>query len=278
MTVVSSLLRQRHNFYRVLLIVEVLALIGLRPLQQAPQLVSVVYLLIGGVPVLLDSPLLPQNRLSPQLRNAVIPQKDHHHLQRVIRRRRWLQYGWLGAAGVEVLWQLSLLVLPVVAVQLSVLHVAVWLALMLYVLWSLMGALAEEPVFNGALLMGAAAGYLLIGFTGGIVLNSLLVLDPAAFSLSGTAHTHLPAAIGYAPEMLGAAFGSLTTLGSSVLNEKSLTSVSASVGITVVGQLYVAILIAGVLGKPRHIAAVRKAAHTTRRSQAPSPKLRRIRR
>jgi len=154
----------------------------------------------------------------------------------------------------------------------------VWLALMLYVLWTLMGALAEEPVFNGALLMGAAAGYLLIGFTGGIVLNSLLVLDPAAFSLSGTAHTHLPAAIGYAPEMLGAAFGSLTTLGSSVLNEKSLTSVSASVGITVVGQLYVAILIAGVLGKPRHIAAVRKAAHTTRRSQAPSPKLHRIRR
>jgi hypothetical protein len=278
MTVVSALLRQRHNFYRVLLIVEVLALIGLRPLQQAPQLVSVVYLLIGGVPVLFDSPLLPQNRLSPQWRNAVIPQKDHHHLQRAIRRRRWLQYGWLGAAGVEVLWQLSLLLLPVVSVQLSVLHVAMWLALMLYVLWTLMGALAEEPVFNGALLMGAAAGYLLIGFTGGIVLNSLLVLDPAAFSLSGTAHTNLPAAIGYAPEMLGAAFGSLTTLGSSVLNEKSLTSVSASVGITVVGQLYVAILIAGVLGKPRHIAAVRKAAHTTRRSQAPSPKLHRIRR
>ena len=211
MTVVSALLRQRHNFYRVLLIVEVLALIGLRPLQQAPQLVSVVYLLIGGVPALLDSPLLPQNRLSPQLRNAVIPQKDHHHLQRAIRRRRWLQYGWLGAAGVEVLWQLSLLLLPVVAVQLSVLHVSVWLALMLYVLWTLMGALAEEPVFNGALLMGAAAGYLLIGFTGGIVLNSLLVLDPAAFSLSGTAHTNLPAAIGYAPEMLGAAFGSLGT-------------------------------------------------------------------
>ncbi|QVV68838.1 hypothetical protein [Synechococcus sp. LA31] len=278
MTVVSALLRQRHNFYRVLLIVEVLALIGLRPLQQAPQLVSVVYLLIGGVPVLLDSPLLPQNRLSPQWRNAVIPQTDHHHLQRAIRRRRWLQYGWLGAAGVEVLWQLSLLLLPVVAVQLSVLHVAVWLALMLYVLWTLMGALAEEPVFNGALLMGAAAGYLLIGFTGGIVLNSLLVLDPAAFSLSGTAHNNLPAAIAYAPEMLGAAFGSLTTLGSSVLNEKSLTSVSASVGITVVGQLYVAILIAGVLGKPRHIADVRKAAHTSRRSQAPSPKLRRIRR
>jgi len=70
----------------------------------------------------------------------------------------------------------------------------------------------------------------------------------------------------------------LTTLGSPVFSNSSLTSVSASVGITIVGQLYVAILIAGVLGKPRQIAAVRKAAHPRRRSQAPSPKLRRIRR
>ena len=54
-------------------------------------------------------------------------------------------------------------------------------------------------------------------------------------------------AIAHAPQMLGAAFGSLTTLGSAALNEQSLTSVSASVGITIVGQLYVAILIAGVL-------------------------------
>ena len=84
--------------------------------------------------------------------------------------------------------------------------------------------------------------------------------------------------LGLEGKMLGAAFGSLTTLGSSVFSDNSLTSVSASVAITIVGQLYVAILIAGVLGKPRQIAAVRKAAHSRRRSQAPSPRLRRIRR
>jgi hypothetical protein len=38
------------------------------------------------------------------------------------------------------------------------------------------------------------------------------------------------------------------------------------VGIAVVGQLYIAILIAGVLGKPRQLTAVRKAA--VRRSSA----------
>ena len=278
MTITRELLNQRHNYYRWLLVVEVLALIGLRPLQQAPQLVSLVYLTIGGVGVLMDSPLLPHNRLTPHLKSSVLAPKDHQHLQRAIRRRRWLENGWLIAAAVELLWQASLLVAPMVAVQLSVVHVLVWTGLMLYVLWALTTALAEEPVFNGAMLMGAAAGYLLIGFTGGIVLNSLLVLDPQAFNLNSNVPSNWPVAIAHAPQMLGAAFGSLTTLGSSVFSDNSLTSVSASVGITIVGQLYVAILIAGVLGKPRQIAAVRKAAHPRRRSQAPSPRLRRIRR
>lgn len=281
MSVVHTLLMQRHRFYRDLLIVEVLALISLRPLQHAPQLVSLVYLLISGVAVLMDSPLLPRNRLTPDLGASAIPARQHPQLQRVLQRRRWLKNGWLMAAGVELLWQTSLLLAPALAVQLSVLHVVVWLALMLDVLWSLISALAEEPVFSGALVMGAAAGYLLIGFTGGIVLNSLLVLDPSAFQLpaSRAEHLeHLPVAIAQAPQMIGAAFGSLTTLGSSVLSGQNLTSVSASVAITIVGQLYVAILIAGVLGKPRQLSAVRKAAHPMRRRPAPSLRLRRTRR
>ena len=245
---------------------------------RAPQLVGVLYLIIGGVGVVLDSPLLPHNQLITQLHAEVISQKQNRHLQRVLQRRRWLQSGWLCAAGVELLWQLSLQLLPALAVQLSVLHMLVWLCLLLYELWVLMNALAEEPVFSGDLLMGAAAGYLLIGFTGGIVLNSLLVLDPAAFSLAGSAQSELPAAIAYAPHLLGASFGSLTTLGSALLNNQRLSSVSASVAITIMGQLYVAILIAGVLGKPRQIASVRKAAHQGRRDSTSSPRLRRTRR
>jgi hypothetical protein len=42
MAVLSHLLQQRHAFYRGLLAVEVLAMVGLRGLQQAPRLVSVV--------------------------------------------------------------------------------------------------------------------------------------------------------------------------------------------------------------------------------------------
>lgn len=246
MAVLSHLLQQRHAFYRGLLAVEVLALVGLRGLQQAPRLVSVVYLVISGVGVLLDSPLLPHNRLRPTASDA-IPRALGRRFEKVVLRRRQLVIYWTLALAMELLWQVALEINPSMAVQLSVLHLVVWLSLMLVVLWGLVNALAEEPVFNGDLLMGAAAGYLLVGFTGGIVLNSLLVLDQAAFNLPAHGHS-LPDGIGHAPTMLGAAFASLTTIGSPVLKSGSLT---ASVGITIVGQLYVAILIAGVLGKPR---------------------------
>ena len=71
MAVISRLLQQRHAFYRGLLAVEVLALVGLRGLEEAPRLVSLVYLVIASVAVLLDSPLLPQNRLEPSLGESI---------------------------------------------------------------------------------------------------------------------------------------------------------------------------------------------------------------
>ena len=249
MAVISRLLQQRHAFYRGLLAVEVLALVGLRGLEEAPRLVSLVYLVIASVAVLLDSPLLPQNRLEPSLGES-IPQRLKPRLQKALLRRQVVGFAWLLALLIEVIWQIALVFDPALAIQLSVVHLVVWLVLMLQLLWNLINALAEEPLFNGDLLMGAAAGYLLVGFTGGIVLNSLLVLDPAAFNLPAHGHA-LPDGIGHAPAMLGAAFASLTTIGSPVLKSGSLTSLTASVGITIVGQLYVAILIAGVLGKPR---------------------------
>ena len=288
MAVISRLLQQRHAFYRGLLAVEVLALVGLRGLEEAPRLVSLVYLVLASVAVLLDSPLLPQNRLEPSLGES-IPQRLKPRLQKALLRRQVVGFAWLLALLIEVIWQIALVFDPALAIQLSVVHLVVWLVLMLQLLWNLINALAEEPLFNGDLLMGAAAGYLLVGFTGGIVLNSLLVLDPAAFNLPVHGHD-LPDGIGHAPAMLGAAFASLTTIGSPVLKSGSLTSLTASVGITIVGQLYVAIMIAGVLGKPRGLgipkaedgpsqpAAAPEAEHTRGQRAAAQIKLRRPRR
>jgi voltage-gated potassium channel len=282
MAVISRLLQQRHASYRGLLAVEVLALVGLRGLEQAPRLVSLVYLVIAGVAVLLDSPLLPQNRLERSVGES-IPLQLKRRLQRALLRRQLVGFAWILALLIELIWQTALVFEPALATQLSVVHLVIWLVLMLQLLWNLINALAEEPLFNGDLLMGAAAGYLLVGFTGGIVLNSLLVLDPAAFNLQDHGHA-LPDRIGHAPAMLGAAFASLTTIGSPVLKNGNLTSLTASVGITIVGQLYVAILIAGVLGKPRTLgkpgqpAAAPEAEHPQVRRAAARIRLRRPRR
>jgi hypothetical protein len=278
MAELNRLLQQRHSLYRGLLAVEVIALLGLRGLQEAPRLVSVVYLLISGVAVILDSPLLPKNRLN--LKPAATTSAALHLVRRsqqVLVQRLQLAILWLLALAVEVIWQAALVLNPPLAVQLSVIHLLIWLVLLLTLLWGLVSALAEEPFFNGNLLMGAAAGYLLVGFTGGVVLNSLLVLDPAAFNLPAHGHD-LPDGVGHAPAMLGAAFASLTTLGSPALKTDSLTSLTAGVAITIVGQLYVAILIAGILGKPRQQAADRRAAHLKRRMAGRSSKLNRERR
>jgi hypothetical protein len=264
MALLNRLLQQRHNYYRSLLVIEVLVLISLSSLQRAPRLVGVIYVLISGVAVLLDSPLLPRHRLktaevgslSSQLRNQ---------LQRIMVRRRLIAMVWVACVVMEVVWQTVLTVSPSLAVLLCGPHLMLWLILLPYMLWSLVSALAEEPVFSGSVLMGAAAGYLLVGFAGGIVLNSLMVFEPAAFDLPQTS-SRLAAGIAHAPTVLGAAFGCLTTLGSPVLRLDHLSVLIASVGIAVVGQLYIAILIAGVLGKPRQLTAVRKAA--VRRSSA----------
>lgn len=278
MAEISRLLYQRHALYRGLLAVEVLALVGLRALQGAPRLVSVVYLVISGVAVLVDSPLLPRNRLHFQpSEGQSAPPSLVRRLRSALLRRIQLTLLWVLAAVLEGIWQVTLLINPNLAVQLSVPHLVIWLLLLLTILWDLVNALADEPVFSGDLLMGAAAGYLLVGFTGGIVLNSLLVLDPSAFQLPPQAHP-LPDGIGHAPAMLGAAFASLTTLGSPVLAPGHLTSLTASVAITIVGQLYVAILIAGVLGKARPQVAARRAAHLQRQRGTRLSKLGRPRR
>ena len=268
MALVSRLLQQRHRYYRALLGVEVIALVALSSLQAAPQLMSVVYLVISGIGVLFDSPLLPRYRL--ELKGPV----RNRALARALLRRSLIAVGWLICLVMELLWQAALTFNPALAVHLSALHLVVWLTLILYQLWGLVNALVEEPVFNASLLMGAAGGYLMVGFAGGITLNSLLVLVPAAFNLPAS-HDAVAAGITHAPAMLGASFACLTTLGSPLLREDHLTVLSASVAITVIGQLYLAILIASVLGKPRQLAAVRKAAQRRRPSSTSPARLRR---
>jgi hypothetical protein len=123
---------------------------------------------------------------------------------------------------------------------LGLLRFSLWFLYFGIILFRLMKSLIREPFVTTSVVMGAGAGYLMIGFVGGVLLNTIYYLQPQAF-----VHLpHNPAAI-----LNIAAFGYLTTLGSSVINQKHLFGQVAALFITLGGQLYVAILIALVLSR-----------------------------
>jgi hypothetical protein len=95
---------------------------------------------------------------------------------------------------------------------------------------------------------------MLVGMAGGLLLTALWVLDPSAFDLtalpvvgSSTAQPNVAAA----PALMAAAFTMLTTIGTTVLHTSNVAGQVVTTVITVVGQLYVAILIALILGRFR---------------------------
>ena len=100
--------------------------------------------------------------------------------------------------------------------------------------------LIREPFVTASVLMGAAAGYVQIGLLGGALLNTIHTLHPTSFI-----PLHPPADAA----LTMASLGFLTTASSAVLAPNDLVGQAAAFSITIVGQLYVAILIALVLGR-----------------------------
>ena len=142
MALLTRLLQQRHNYYRSLLLIEVLVLLSLSSLQQAPRLVGLIYVLISGVAVLLDSPLLPQHRLQSSDVGS-LSARLRHQFRRVMLRRRLIAMAWVVCVVMEVIWQSVLTVSPNLVVHLCAPHLVLWLLLLPYMLWSLINALAE---------------------------------------------------------------------------------------------------------------------------------------
>lgn len=225
----SSAIRHRGRLYVTLLLLEMAGLLALRPLQLHPHFTALVYLALPGV-VLLFS-----------YSSSLV----RHH-----RSRSWLMLLWGCTAIVEVLWQLALRNGSQGWGHLGLLHLVFWQSLMLYLLWRLVLALIREPRFNASVVMGAAAGYLMLGYAGGIALTTLYALEPSAFLLP-PAPAGASGALLYSPHLLAGSFTALTTLGSGVINPAVLSGQTVVLLITALGQLYVAILIGSVLGKER---------------------------
>ncbi len=167
-----------------------------------------------------------------------------------LRKGRRLMY-FLGASAfvVELIWFILDLSYTVSYVDgffalnqpaLSLLRFTLWFFFFGLLLIRLIKSLIREPFVTTSVVMGAGAGYLMLGFVGGVLLNTIFYFQPVAF----VPLPQNPTAI-----LNIAAFGYLTTLGSSVVNQDYPLAQIGALLITLGGQLYVAILIALVLGR-----------------------------
>ncbi|MCH9713943.1 MAG: hypothetical protein K0U63_05260 [Cyanobacteria bacterium] len=227
-------LRKRHRGYQLTLAMEVLLVISLPLAAIWPGLLSV---MLVSLAVVLNVFL---SRYS------------------LMRRSRSVVYVFGGLAiALEVLWHLLRQLDPRWSLVLALPHVMVWVAFLILVLLRKVNGLVREPFVTVSVVMGAASGYLLIGIAGGLLFTALWVFQPQAFNLAAFpmgeagAPTALLASssIDVAPALMAAAMNLLTTAGTALLNPRNVTAQVMSSAITVAGQLYVAILIALILGR-----------------------------
>ena len=221
-------IRRRHLGYRITLIYELTLLLLLPLAQLFTALLSL--LLIGQALVF----MVFVSRFS------------------ALRATRPVMYV-LGAMAIvlEVTWHAALIWSPALGRWLTLPHVVVWVMFLLVAVVRKVKSLIREPFVTASVVLGAASGYLTVGVAGGVLLTALWVLQPSAFlastlpalSANGAAH------VAVAPALMAASFGLLTTAGTQVLNPSIVTAQVLGNVITIAGQLYVAILIALILGR-----------------------------
>ncbi|MEB3296681.1 MAG: hypothetical protein VKL23_04010 [Cyanobacteriota bacterium] len=227
-------LRHRHQGYIITLVVEAVLLLSLPLAQRWGWLLSLLLVALAGV--LLGC----LSRYS------------------ALRRTRPLVYG-LGALAIilELLWHGLGLLNPTLARPLTLPHVIAWLGFLAIVLLRKVRTLMREPYVTLPVVLGAAAGYLLVGIAGGLLLTALWVFNPSAFNPAALPIPTAESAGGLlqlgnlfiSPALMASAINLLTTVGSPVLNPRDISAQVCTAVITVTGQLYVAILIALILGR-----------------------------
>lgn len=225
------------------------------------------FLLAVGVMVLMALPY-PERRLSVLFSLALNlllvmvlgrphPSSHRHHdLHRNLHlHRHWPDHLFrlIGIAtfGFQLLWLFA----PATDRASSALPVMVLLTI--FVFWSLKRLLIDlsrERKINGQVLMGAVAGYLLLGISGGLLFSMLETMVPGSFLNSS--HDHRVMEIGVMHPSAGNvavwtldfarinyfAFVSLTTVGYGDIVPATPPAQMASVALSVSGPLYLAVV------------------------------------
>lgn len=221
-------IRLRHRGYRLVLLYELLFLLLLPLGQLVNPLMS---LLLIGLAVVL---MVFVNRFS-----------------RIASTRPVMLLLGCSAIGLELLWRLALAWQPALGRLITVPHVLVWLVFLLLVVVRGVRTLIREPFVTLSVLQGAASGYLTLGITGGVMLTALWVMQPSAFlssALPEQVSSGTPSGA-VAAALISASFGLLTTIGTEVMNPRNVTIHTLATLITISGQLYIAVLIAIILGR-----------------------------
>jgi len=133
--------------------------------------------------------------------------------------------------------------------------VVVWVLFLLVAVVRTVKTLIREPYVTLSVVLGAASGYFLVGIAGGVLLSALWVLHPTGFDVSalpplqpGDSHS-VANTMAVAPALMAGAYGLLTTVGTDVIRSADVSAQVLAYAITIAGQLYVAILIALILGR-----------------------------
>ncbi|NDC14564.1 MAG: two pore domain potassium channel family protein [Synechococcaceae bacterium WB9_2_170] len=226
-------MRQRHRFYRHLFLLSV----GVMVLIALPYPIRRLSVVCSGLLILLLTLALGE------------PLQPGQH------KRRWPDslYRLIGLAafGFQVVWLLS----PFSGQWSS--GVPVMGLLTLFVFWSLrrlLICLGRETVISGQVIMGAVAGYLLLGITGGLLFSVLETVAPGSFINAARDHQSLAIAVlPQHPDQLATwtfdlsriyyfAFVSLTTVGFGDIVPATPPAQMASVALSISGPIYLAVV------------------------------------
>ena len=128
-------IRQRHNGYRITLLVQVAILLLLPLTQWLPGLLSLLLCLVAVVLLVFTS------RFSP------------------LQRSKRLIFGLGGLAiAMEILWHGALILAPSLGRWLTFPHVAIWLLFLLTAMVRQVLTLSREPIVTASVVQGAASG------------------------------------------------------------------------------------------------------------------------
>lgn len=166
------------------------------------------------------------------------------------RKRAFYALGCLAIAN-EIAWVAIVVINPALGRHLSIPHLLIWALFIGVFLLRQMQGLMREPYVTLEVVMGAAAGYLLIGYLGGFLLHTAQLWEPNAFDPKLFPAGINPALdpIHTAPALVLASFSCLTTLALPVSGKDQLLGLTGSLLITLMGQLYLAVMIGLILGR-----------------------------